>query len=139
MQLPQQLPPKATPIGRPAKSITDLKKHNRKLRRANAALIRKCSTFKAEIKEFKAAEVPSTNCELLKLVKSTGRWKNAEGQITCSAALLLGQLRAIGISSEKMPLALNLFVTLYFGSVESKTMQFSYVANSKSDMRYAIK
>ena len=69
MQLPQQLLPRTTPIGRPAKSIEDLKKHNRKLRRANAGLIKKCSNLKAKPKEFEAAEVPSTNCELFKLVK----------------------------------------------------------------------
>jgi hypothetical protein len=69
-------------------------------------------------------------------------WKDAEGKITCSAARLLGQLRAIGISSEKMPLALNLFVNLYFGSVESKTMQFlvpsSQLATKVMDYSYKM-
>ena len=53
-----------------------------------------------------------------------GVWKDGQGALTVSAGLFLSQLRAIGVSESKTPMALSLFHSLYQGVLSLADMQY---------------
>jgi len=100
--------------------------HN--LQRTSSLLSAKNSELKCKLKLLPSPPAGSRRVGVLspycQQIKELGAWKDSSGALTISAGLLMSQLRAIGISEEKLPIALSLFHCLYQRQLNLTDMQY---------------